>query len=231
VIGFWTFVRKQASAVDEHELVRRAAKLIGRWPSGTPVVTNPTRDPKPNRRNTENDFAFRGEDPDGHACPYGSHIRRANPRDDLVGESVLASLAETRKHRLLRRGRPYGVPVRAWLEPRKLLELARFSAEDPRPRGLLFMAVVADIERQFEFVHRRWFNDPLFVRSGSNEVDPVVGDQSHSDGTFTAPHAELRTRFGAWRPSLQGYVQVRGGEYFFLPSRPAMRYLGMMPPS
>ncbi|TGQ76212.1 hypothetical protein EN849_33535, partial [Mesorhizobium sp. M2D.F.Ca.ET.206.01.1.1] len=29
------------------------------------------------------DFALGAEDPQGHACPLGSHIRRSNPRDSL----------------------------------------------------------------------------------------------------------------------------------------------------
>ena len=52
-----------------------------------------------------NEFGF-SDDPHGFACPIGSHIRRANPRDSLLDDPA-AALKSANRHRLLRRGRPY----------------------------------------------------------------------------------------------------------------------------
>ena len=58
------------------------AKLVGRWPDGTPVELSPDKpdpaiatDPSKNRN-----FRY-GDDPLGKRGPLGSHVRRANPRD------------------------------------------------------------------------------------------------------------------------------------------------------
>ncbi len=115
-----------------------AAKLVGRWPDGTPLSLSPDApDPAissdPARINR---FGF-ADDPDGLRCPVGAHIRRANPRD---GAGVGGAM--TTRHRLMRRGLPYG--------PR----LAPDSPDDGVDRGLVFVCFVADIERQFEFLHR-----------------------------------------------------------------------------
>src|SRR5204863_4349294 len=69
-----------------------AAKLIGRWPDGTPLA-GPARGSR---------FGF-AADPDGLACPVGAHVRRGNPRDALPN-----GRRSTRRHQMLRRGVPYG---------------------------------------------------------------------------------------------------------------------------
>ena len=46
------------------------------------------------------------DDQDGMRCPAGSHIRRANPRHGLPFEGELVN-----RHRLIRRGIPYGDPL------------------------------------------------------------------------------------------------------------------------
>ena len=86
-----------------------AAKLVGRWRDGTPLDLSPDRpvativaDPARN-----NAFSYL-DDPDGLRCPAGSHIRRANPRHGLPFEGKLVN-----RHRLIRRGIPYGDPLPA----------------------------------------------------------------------------------------------------------------------
>ena len=66
---------------EEQELM--AAKLMGRWRSGAPLVLAPDKDDPalgadPQRNN---DFNYKEMDPHGYAVPLGSHIRRMNPRD------------------------------------------------------------------------------------------------------------------------------------------------------
>src|SRR6185295_10074350 len=98
-----------------------AAKCVGRWTSGAPLVRAPDRD-DPSLKE-ENDFAYAKEDPMGMRCPIGAHIRRTNPRDSL-GQDPAQSMRVSNRHALLRRGRSYGSP-REWPK--------RFVAEIPKP--------------------------------------------------------------------------------------------------
>ncbi len=79
-----------------------AAKLVGRWQDGTPLVLWPESPPGPDGPDlVAADFDF-SDDPLGARCPLGAHIRRANPRD------MLASPKMTTRHRIVRRAMPYG---------------------------------------------------------------------------------------------------------------------------
>ena len=152
-----------------------------------------------------NAFGYADLDPDGERCPFGAHVRRANPRDGRRGLLPELTLASTRRHRLLRRGRRFGPP---------------FDEQPDADRGLLFACLNADIERQFEFVQHHWLNSPLFAAAG--EVDPLVGAASdESTRRFTMPADPVRVRASG----LEAFVTTRGGAYFFLPSIPALRYL------
>jgi len=93
---------------------------------------------------------------------------------------------------------------------------------------LHFLCLNSDIERQFEFVQQTWVNNPVF--GGLNgEVDPLIGNISRAEtastnALFTVQADPLRTRVH----SLQRFVTVKGGAYFFLPSISALRYLGSL---
>jgi Dyp-type peroxidase family len=212
VAGFWQFVTTAAASLwpgDPEGPTRLASKLVGRWPSGAPLVLHPNEDAyrlRP-RKELENDFAYADRDPHGLACPLGSHIRRANPRDSLGPTSVVRR-ASANRHRLLRRGRSYG---------HRLKDPMRDDGED---RGLHFICLVADIERQYEFVQQNWINNPSFAGL-CRETDPLVGDQSHSGHTFSVQADPLRLRV----PGLRTFVTVRGGGYFLLPGIAALRFL------
>jgi Dyp-type peroxidase family len=210
-----------------------AAKLMGRWRDGTPLVRRPGSDkgddddfqpdegsgnvesedscvkrslrtkaaPFARLATGENDFAYGIDDPQGFHCPFGAHIRRANPRDSLQPEDP-EQQAITNRHRLLRRGRTY-----EYQPPN----------ESDVEKGLLFTCICADLDRQFEFVQQTWIASPSF-HGLTEEPDPIVASKS---GRFTIP-----TRAGPIRlQGIQNFVQVRGGGYFFLPSLSAIRYL------
>ena len=86
VEGFWRYVGRGHPAAGRlrRSPARRtalAAKLVGRWPSGAPLVKAPDRDDP--ALADDNDFGYHHADPLGLACPLGAHIRRANPRDSL----------------------------------------------------------------------------------------------------------------------------------------------------
>jgi Dyp-type peroxidase family len=201
---------------DPVESDKLAAKLIGRWKSGAPVVLTPHKDDP--TLSESNDFVYQAEkppemnDPGGFRCPFGAHVRRSNPRDTLGGDRVEA-LKLTKRHRLIRRGRSYGSRM---ANPRDL--------SDAEERGLLFMCVNANIERQFEFVQQTWVNNPSF-NGLYNERDPIFGDTSAQKGGYmTIPRRPARRRLS----NLGGFVTIRGGAYFFLPSIKALSYLGCL---
>ena len=78
---FRDFLRQHGETPEEQELV--AAKLMGRWRSGAPLVLAPDKeDPALGadmQRN--NDFNYKEMDPHGYAVPSVPHMRRMNPRD------------------------------------------------------------------------------------------------------------------------------------------------------
>jgi cytochrome P450 len=149
-------------------------------------------------------------DPEGYRCPVGSHIRRANPRNSLP---PTATVALANRHRIIRRGRHYH-------EKR-----ADALGADGMEHGLCFVAINADLQRQFEFIQQTWCNSEKFNGLFDNK-DPLVGD---NDGTFnmTIPAHPVRLRMCGVRR----FVRMRGGGYFFLPSLTALRYLASSPPA
>lgn len=210
VPGFWRFVREKAGDGDPTAL---AAKMVGRWPSGAPLVDAPDADDP--KRATANGFGYARHDADGMRCPIGAHVRRANPRDSLDPKpGTGASIAVNRRHRLLRRGRKYGPP--ADIDGLR----AGTAAADGVQRGLHFICASANIARQFEFVQRAWVGNPKFAAL-YDDADPLIGRHRPEGGTFTIPDRPVRRRVTA----LPEFVTVRGGGYFFLPGIRALRYL------
>ena len=61
---------------------------------------------------TDNDFLFGTEDPEALRCPFGSHIRRANPRDSLDPGSQ-DQIDISNRHRVIRVGRPLDPELRS----------------------------------------------------------------------------------------------------------------------
>ena len=186
-----------------------AARIIGRWRNGTPLVGNPDRSGSRHDPARDNLFEYGVDDPRGLACPLGAHVRRTNPRaSQEPGDPD--ELRITNRHRLLRRGRPY------FYQP---------EGETKGRQGLLFMALCADLERQFEFVQRTWINSTTF-HGLVDEHDPLLGP---GEGiTRGAPHGyfTIPTVAGPVRVTgLRSCVKVRGGGYFFLPSRSALAHL------
>src|SRR5207237_396510 len=106
VEGFWAFLdeatRRADGTSDRQAAVKLAAKMVGRWPGGAPLVLSPDVDDP--ALAGANDFAYHDADPHGLRCPLGSHVRRANPRDSLQPKpGTDASIAVNKRHRLIRR--------------------------------------------------------------------------------------------------------------------------------
>jgi hypothetical protein len=97
--------------------------------------------------------------------------------------------------------------------------------DDGVSRGLYFMALNADLRRQFELVQQTWLNGPT-PGGSSAEGDPLVGKAATEDDQgaprpFTAPARPVRERY----EDVPQFVHVRGGEYFFLPGLRALNFL------
>ncbi|MGE5106421.1 MAG: Dyp-type peroxidase, partial [Sphingobacteriales bacterium] len=152
VDGFWNFLnektKKEDGSLNPDESTKLAAKMMGRWPSGAPLVKHPDKDP--GGTSDDNDFNYIEDDKLGLKCPFGAHIRRTNPRDNFEETGPVESLKLTRRHRIIRRVRSYG-------------ENFTGSATNHTPTGevgLLFGCFNADISRQFEFIQYTWANYP-----------------------------------------------------------------------
>ncbi|MGK5684264.1 Dyp-type peroxidase [Actinoplanes sp. URMC 104] len=182
-----------------------AARALGRRLDGTPLATG--GDYK------DNDFDYKS-DPDGDVTPRYAHIRKVNPRDDMVFRD--------RGRKLLRRGIPYGPEFKR-------------AAPDSKKRGMLFNAYMASIEDQFEFILRNWSNSPSFpqtdlvkygrVAAGTPErvdgLDPVLGDSS----TAAAKRLPADVVRDIPKPAYGGFLTTTGAVYAFAPTVTALRQL------
>ncbi|HEX6374408.1 MAG TPA: hypothetical protein VFZ91_01675, partial [Allosphingosinicella sp.] len=147
VEGFRAFLSQQRPD-DTRAQDKLAAEFFGRWPNGTSLVHSPNSQRSTACPETEaalNDFRYAADDPFGRKCPLGAHVRRANPRD-------IGGRNDVRHHRILRRGIAYGGPL-----------LTTDTPEDGERRGILFIAVNARIDLQFEVVQGDWLNSGEFL--------------------------------------------------------------------
>lgn len=212
VAAFWQSLDKAAQQIGQPAIDARwlAERSVGRTLDGD--LLQPGGPAAPQDGQPANNLGFAHSDGHGLGCPLGAHLRRANPRDSLPSRDGDLSLTpdllkSANGHRILRRGRKYGTDI---ADPRQ---------DDGQDRGLLFMALNSDLVRHFEFIQQTWLLNPSFATL-FNETDPLLGPP----GRMTIPAQPLRLR-----PAVQTYVQMSGGEYFFLPSLPALDWLGQLP--
>ena len=214
--AFWRYADQQARSnggpADTSARTAVAARMVGRWPGGAPLTMSPDAD-RPDLAEA-NDFTYHADDRAGLRCPIGAHVRRTNPRDSLPPEPGTAASVEVgKRHRLIRRGRAYGPPV---TPDEAMLE----DAETAPERGLHFLALCADIARQFEFVSHTWAMDPHFAGL-YDDADPLLGGHTGRGTSFTIQARPVRRRL----TDVPVFVTPRGGAYFFLPSGSALRFL------
>ena len=216
VDGFWNFLNEKSKNEDgnlnPNESTKLAAKMMGRWPGGAPLVKYPDKDP--GVLNDDNDFKYIETDKLGMKCPFGSHIRRTNPRDNFEESGPAESLKLTKKHRMMRRVRSYGDNFIG-------------SATNHKPSGevgILFGCFNADINRQFEFIQYTWANYPKFKQLYS-DPDPFIGvKENPPEGVvqqFTIPQETANK----YITGLKSFVTVKGGAYFFFPSVKVVEFL------
>ena len=182
------------------------ARIVGRWKNGSSL----TRNPDSPGRELDNQFTYGAEDPQGLHCPLGAHIRRSNPRDSL-GTDIDTQLRISKRHRILRAGRSY------------VLDKGEGTAAE---KGLLFICFNASFERQYEFIQQTWMSAQNF-HGLRGEKDPLIGRQrvegepKEAKGRFTIPRWEGAVEL----TNLPSFITMRGGGYFFMPSRAALQYL------
>lgn len=236
VRAFWKFMYQQ-SAGEKDGAESLAAAMVGRGRMGEPLVAP---DEKPisgiPAKDRVNHFTF-DQDPQGARCPFGAHVRRANPRNsdypakpaDLFRKLLIMLgfgprgfrddlMSSVRFHRIVRRGREFGSglsPEDAMLpEPR-----------DEEPRGIHFICLNANISRQFEFLQNAWMASSKF--SGlTGESDPLTGNRHPIPGCPVTGNFTLQSENGVPRriAGLPEFVTLRGGGYFFLPGLRVLRY-------
>jgi deferrochelatase/peroxidase EfeB len=212
---FWRAIQENA---DDDRTARRAlaAKFFGRWPSGAPLALAPEIEDR--SLEDANDFTY-AADPYGFLTPFGSHIRRGNPRDWHVAPTTQKAIEVSNKHRIIRRGRPYGPPVAASMDPEDILHTPSAEA-DRNERGVHFVCFMTDIERQFEMIQSAWLNDSTFAGLYA-EVDPMLGTPLAAGGALTVQATPIRRRL----LGLSRFVTVRGAAYLFVPSLETVRSL------
>lgn len=174
-----------------------SALAVGRHRDGRPVM--PATAPQPGA--DANDFNFKTDD-QGAVCPFQAHIRKTNPRGDIV--TILGQTEEfERSMRILRRGITFG--ERPDLEP---------GSDLPAPEsgvGLLFMCYQS---RLIQFViQQEGADSDDFVRPGVGP-DATLG----INASGVEQQWPVGGVAGAQSFRMANFVTMAGGEYFFAPS-------------
>jgi Dyp-type peroxidase family len=194
------------------------ARMFGRWKSGAPLELAPLRDDWTLGGNAKrnNDFDY-GDDPFQRRCPYAAHIRKVYPRDDAPGGE-----AEAQTHRIRRAGITFGP------------EVVPGETTTRHSRGLMFVCYQTSIARQFEFIQRRYADDPDFVDGKVRPVsgapvrpgyDPIIG-QAPGNGPRAMDEPLPNYPGGNRRTTLDipsQFVMLTAAAYFFMPSLSALR--------
>ena len=192
------------------------AKMMGCQQDGTSLIQPGAGGP--------NDFNF-FNDKEGKACPFHSHVRRANPREILKSDFVSPELAKyefkgRRAPHLMRRSMPYG-PLYDKTQP----DLA-----NSQDRGLIFMAYNASLAEQFEVI-QRWISGGNSSGGFSRHSDPFLGvPDNHQKRTYRFEHDNKSYSIeldGAvqWNADRKPLVQLEWGLYSFVPSIRAIGWL------
>jgi deferrochelatase/peroxidase EfeB len=190
------------ATADAEELL--AAKMMGRWRDGTPLVLSP--DHPDSRLSRSNDFGYATQDPNGHRCPFSAHIRVVNPRDtplDPIVEGVPL---------ILRRGMPYGPPLQG-------------CEDDGVDRGILGIFLCTDLRRQF-YTLTDWVNQNDFspvYDSNRRTQDALVGNRAvpGASAEFRIPGKDG----GATVRSLPDFVHAKGTAFLLYPGKATLTAL------
>lgn len=112
----------------------------------------------------------------------------------------------------MRRGMPYGKFVPDG-EP----------VDDQEERGIIFMALNASLFRQFEFVQQQWIEYGNDAKQG-NDKDLLTGNHT-GKGKFVVQGTDDPRNPPFICANLPNFVELRGGDYFFMPSLTALQLM------
>ncbi|MYZ48384.1 Dyp-type peroxidase [Propylenella binzhouense] len=217
-----------ALKLPQGERERAGAMAVGRFEDGTPVVVSRADGFIPAK---ENNFNY-GGDGAGLKCPFQAHIRKTNPRGEAP---KIDGIPPERDRRITRRGITYGDRPE---HPQAAQDISALPSEGV---GLLFMCFQSSIPKQFGFMQRFWANSENFLKDGVG-LDPLIG-QFKPDNQANPPRkAPIKQRWRAeWGGEVKdkaplrdtheteflmnGFVTMKGGEFFFAPSIPFLQSL------
>ncbi len=198
---------------------RAGAMIVGRFEDGTPITMH--NEAGMISSGIMNNFNY-SKDTHGAKCPFHSHIRKANPRENVPAGD------DHKSHIMARRGIPYGRrDVSTEIDP-SIPQMPNGGV------GLLFMSFQKSITSQFEFIQKNWVNNvdfptnkvtakdlgkkpPTMVTIPSG-LDPIIGQDgggNKSTGAFASSYGDARTLS---KCTFDQFVHLKGGEYFFAPS-------------
>jgi deferrochelatase/peroxidase EfeB len=183
-----------------------AAKMMGRWRNGTPLVLSPDK-PDETQKLAYQNFNYQN-DQDGLRCPLAAHIRIANHRDDpLDGKNSV--MFEGWRPNILRRGHSYG--------PKLVGE-----EDDNVDRGVIGLFFCTSINDQF-YPLMRWMRMTNFRKGwpmdAMHQQDPIVGprDLPFADPSFVVPVMENNVRKDVTLSNLPSFVRTKGTVFMLMP--------------
>jgi Dyp-type peroxidase family len=204
-----------AAALGIADVARAGAMIVGRFRDGTPLTLQQAAGAA---HPIMNNFSY-GSDRAADKCPFQAHIRKINPR----GSGNVQTPATEFRHLMVRRGQTYGNRT-----DKPDDETLPITARPTSGVGLLFMTfnskinfdVDGPIDAQFDFVQNFWANNAIFpVPLGPNPLkpglDPIIGQGNRPNQSYPPSWGQPeRVEVAAVAQA----VQMRGGEYFFMPS-------------
>lgn len=210
-------VLAESLQLEKDDAERAGAMIVGRFEDGTPITMH--NEAGMISSGIMNNFNY-SKDKDGAKCPFHSHIRKANPRENFPAGD------DHKSHIMARRGITYGRrDVSTEIDP-SIPQMPNGGV------GLLFMSFQKSITHQFEFIQKKWVNDPKFPPASGTPpipsgIDPVIGQDkidksTGQDGNHNISTGNFAKTYGS-KSSLESqpfdqFVHLKGGEYFFAPS-------------
>ncbi|WP_027528677.1 hypothetical protein [Bradyrhizobium sp. Ec3.3] len=183
-----------------------AAKMMGRWRDGTPLMLSPDRPDEAAALRDDFDYV---DDPHGIKCPLAAHIRVANARHQPLND-VNKTLFPGGYPRVLRRGMPYG-------------PLLEGEQDDGVDRGLVGMFLCANLNKQF-YTIMRWLGRTDFSPVFPDQVgqDPLTGNSAFpgASSDFSIP-SQNGTSTTVKR--VTDFVRIEGVALQLLPSLTTLR--------
>jgi deferrochelatase/peroxidase EfeB len=188
-----------------------AAKLMGRWRHGSPLMNYPDVPPPTPQLNDNFGYAT---DPDGIKCPVTAHIRVANSRDQSMKFANQVRFPNG-PPRVIRRGFSYGPALQG-------------VHDDGKNRGVVGLFFFARINEQF-YTILRWMQKTEFsnvfkkIPNGFNAQDALIGSREDPSAN-TKHHIPLP---GGDHLTLQliDFLRYKGVVVLFAPSMAALQTL------